>query len=74
MLLKKWAFPILTRNSSTAAAQAKKLKINSGEKFNVNTYYSSKKLKQHKESFLNLDYYINANYNYESLHYGLISH
>ena len=35
--------------------------------------YSRQKLKQHKESFLNLDDCINANYTYESLRSFLVS-
>ena len=35
--------------------------------FNFINDYGSKKLKQHKESFLNLDDCINPNYNYEFL-------
>ena len=38
-----------------------------------NNNHSRKKLKQQKECFLNLDDYINANYNYESLHFYLAS-
>ena len=36
--------------------------------------WKRKKLKQYKESFLNLDDCINANYNYESLRSRLVSH
>ena len=38
-----------------------------------NSNHSYKKLNQHTESFLKLDDYIYANYNYESLRYRLVS-
>ena len=48
-------------------------KIGSSKLFNDNNNHSRKKLKQHKESILNLDDCINANYNFESLRSRLVS-
>ena len=48
-------------------------KSGSGELFNAITNHSSNKLKQHSENFLNLDDYINANYNFEFLSSCLVS-
>ena len=57
----------------SSSKQDKISKLGSGELFNFNNYHSSKNLKQHKESFLNLNYCINANYNYKSLRSCLVS-
>ena len=51
---------------SSSSEEGEIRKLGSGELFNLNNNNSSKKLKQHTGSFLNLDDYINADYNYES--------
>ena len=58
---------------SSSSEEGEIWKIGSGELYNLNNNHSSKKSKQQKESFLNLDDYINANYNYESLSFRLVS-
>ena len=60
-------------SDSSSSEDGEIWKIGSGELFNDSNNHSRKKLKQHKESFLNLDDCINANYNYESLHSRLVS-
>ena len=54
-------------NNSSKEGEVRKL--GSGELCNLSNNRSNKKLKQHKESFLNLD----ANYNYESSRSRLVS-
>ena len=44
-----------------------------GVLLNINHNHCSKKLNQHTEFFFNLDDYINANFNYESLRSRLVS-
>ena len=48
-------------------------KLDPGEIFIWNLHCCRKKIKQHKESVLNLDDCINANYNYESLRSCFVS-
>ena len=59
--------------NSSSSEEGEVWKLGSGKLFNFNKKHSSKKLKQHVESFLNLDYCINANCNYESLCSRLVS-
>ena len=59
--------------NSSSSEEGEIWKLGSGKLFNFNNNHSSKKLKQHKKSFLNLNDYNNANFNYESLQSGLVS-
>ena len=59
--------------NSSSSKEGEIRKLDSGELYNFKNNQSSKKLKQHIESFLNLDDCINAKYNYESLRFRLVS-
>ena len=59
--------------NSNSSEEGEIWKLGSGKLYDFNNNHSSNKLKQHKESFLNLDDYINANYNYEYLRSHLVS-
>ena len=59
--------------NSSSSGEDEIWKLGSGEIFHFKNNQSSKKLKEHKESFLNLDDCINANYNYKSLRFDLVS-
>ena len=58
--------------NSSSSKEREVWEFGSGELFNL-TNHSSKRLKQLKEGFLNLDDYINANYNSKSLRSCLVS-
>ena len=70
--LKKGVF-LIQNNDLLILAPAKKAKFEKLGSFYINSNHSRKKLKQHTESFLNLDNCINANYYYESLCSHLVS-
>ena len=53
--------------NSSSSKEGEIRKLDSGELYNFKNNQSSKKLKQHIESFLNLDDCFNAIYNYKSL-------
>ena len=71
----KWIFSDSDQESinRSSSEEDKVWKLGSGELFNLNNNHSGKKLKQHTESFLNLDDCISANYYYESLRSHLVS-
>ena len=60
--------------NSSSSEEGEIWKLDSVELFRFNNNHSSEKVKEHTESFLNLDDCINANYNYESLRSRLVSH
>ena len=59
--------------NSSSSEEGEISKLGPGELYHLDNYHSSKKSKQHTESFLNLDDCINDYYNYESLHSRLVS-